>query len=291
MPIRSTLTVKLGKELHTTSGTTELDIDLQLKAGDFLAITGPSGSGKTTLLRLLAGLTSATRGFIKADDTIWLDTQNHICLPPQSRNVGMVFQSYDLFPNMTVRQNLLYARRNRTDSPIVEELIEITDLGQLTERYPAQLSGGQRQRVALARSLVRQPDLLLLDEPFSALDTPLRLRLQAYISDVHHRLGLTTILVSHDRQALYHLSKNIAVLEQGRLRMLSQPPISNPSQHSGLQLRGEVFSIEEDGEGQTVKVLVGHNLIALPVDEPRQFSVGQTVTVQFVDTQPKIVTS
>lgn len=200
-----------------------LRVGQKLAPKQFLAISGPSGGGKTTLLRILAGLARPDRGFLQVGDRVWMDTDKRLFLPPQKRDVGMVFQDYALFPNMTVGKNLHYAL-GRSDNPqVIDELIETMELEQLTDEFPRTLSGGQQQRVALARALVRRPNLLLLDEPLSALDTDLRQRLQNYILRVHHQFGLTTILVSHDYSEINKMADQVWRLENGQVTYAGSP--------------------------------------------------------------------
>lgn len=215
--------IQIRKTLSAAQGPMTLNVEASLERRQFLAITGPSGSGKTTLLRVLAGLTRPDFGFLLVGDRVWLDTRDKTFLPPQKRDVGMVFQDYALFPNMTVGDNLRFALGRREDSRVVDELIDTMELAQLTREYPKTLSGGQRQRVALARALVRRPDLLLLDEPLSALDTDLRQRLQNYILRVHGQFGLTTILVSHDYGEIRKLADQVWRLDNGRITYSGTP--------------------------------------------------------------------
>jgi molybdate transport system ATP-binding protein len=200
-----------------------LDLDLELPAGQLIAVYGPSGSGKTTLLRMLAGLMRPERGWIRFGEETWLDTDRKLMLSAQRRKIGLVFQDYALFPNMSVRQNLSYALEKGQPEADVEELMHIMQLEELAGRYPSRLSGGQQQRVALARALVRKPHLLLLDEPLSALDTRMRLRLQEYILQVHRAYSLTTLLVSHDAQEVLRLADQVVLLEEGKVVKMGDP--------------------------------------------------------------------
>jgi molybdate transport system ATP-binding protein len=193
-----------------------LELAFDLKKGELLALNGPSGSGKTTLLRIIAGLEKRAQGSLWVDGACWQDSDQGLFLAPQKRAIGLVFQNYALFPNMTVWQNLRYALQNAADLPLLEELLELLDLGALAKAWPRQLSGGQQQRVALARAIVRRPKILLLDEPLSALDADLRERLQTYLLDLHQRFELSTILVSHDRQEIRKLADRVIMIEKGK---------------------------------------------------------------------------
>ena len=172
---------------------------------------------------MVAGLMRPDSGFISLGDDVWFNHEKRIDVIPQKRSVGMVFQDYSLFPNMTVRQNLEFALSTGQDRQIVDELLEISGLGNFAGKRPTLLSGGQRQRVALARAMVRMPAILLLDEPLSALDTRMRTTLQDYILDFHRRFNLTIILVSHDLNEVIKMSRRVLVLEGGTISKDCEP--------------------------------------------------------------------
>jgi molybdate transport system ATP-binding protein len=204
----SMINIDIKKPLHGSSGDMMLDITLDIQEGEFLVMTGESGSGKTTLLRILAGLESAD-GNIKISETVW-----NSFVPPQKREIGFVFQDYALFPNMTVEQNLLYVTKDRE---LADHLLDITELTELRDRYPSRLSGGQQQRVGVCRALMNRPKLLLMDEPFSALDIVMRYNLQNSITKLHKEFGTTTIMVSHDANEINKLADRVVVLKQGKV--------------------------------------------------------------------------
>lgn len=192
------------------------DVSLSITRGSFVTLLGPSGSGKTTLLKILAGFEDVSSGDIR------LDGRDITSLKPEKRNFGLVFQGYALFPHMTVFDNIAYPlkvrRKNRDQiASQVKAMLELVHLEKFAQRKPHELSGGQQQRVALARALVFEPDLLLLDEPMSALDKKLRIDLQDQLRDIHHRLGTTFINVTHDQEEAMHMSDGIAVLNHGRV--------------------------------------------------------------------------
>ncbi|PVE24039.1 sulfate ABC transporter ATP-binding protein [Microvirga sp. KLBC 81] len=202
------------------------DIDLTVRPGELLALLGPSGSGKTTLLRIIAGLMEADRG------QVFFGGQDATFLPVQKRQVGFVFQHYALFRHMRVADNIAYGLqvRERANRPPKAEIrrrtAELLDLVQLSgyeSRFPAQLSGGQRQRVALARALAVEPRVLLLDEPFGALDAKVRKDLRAWLRDIHERTGKTTVFVTHDQDEALELADRVAILSQGRLEQVGSP--------------------------------------------------------------------
>ena len=198
------------------------DVSLEVKAGEFFVLLGPSGSGKSTILRLIAGLADADGG------RILLDGRDVSSLPPQRRPVGLVFQNYALFRNMTAAENVEFPRAIRGVAPAErrrrrDELLELVGLTGLGARRPAQLSGGQQQRVALARALAHKPEVLLLDEPFGALDAKIRAELRRTIKEVHQELGVTTIFVTHDQEEAFELGDRIGVMNFGRLLEVGPP--------------------------------------------------------------------
>jgi len=203
--------IEVKKALYGAQGEMDLDVGLEIKEQDFIAISGESGSGKTTLLRILAGLDEA-QGKIEVGGEIWLD--GDYMLPVQKREIGFVFQEYALFPNMCVQENLLYVNK---DKKLSQKLLEMTQLTALAKRFPDTLSGGQKQRVALCRAMMRRPKLLLMDEPFSALDPAMRLKLQDEIALLHKEFETTTILVSHEPSEIYRLSDRVLVLDRGKI--------------------------------------------------------------------------
>lgn len=198
-------------------------IDLDVEKGELVALLGPSGSGKTTLLKIIAGLEWPDTGRLVVDGVDWLQ------LAAQDRRIGFVFQHYALFPHMSVRDNLAFGltvrpRAERLGKAIiaakVEELLQFLQIAQLADRYPSQLSGGQRQRVALGRALAIEPSVLLLDEPFGALDAAIRRDLRRWLRGVHDSTGSTTIFVTHDQEEAFELADRVVVLGEGRIEQI-----------------------------------------------------------------------
>lgn len=201
-------------------------ISLEINTGEFVALLGPSGCGKTTLLRIIAGLESADEG------QIFLEGQDTTSLPVSKRRIGFVFQNYALFPSMTVRDNVSFGLRmipkRQRPSPAqiqsnVDELLALVQLPHLADRYPSQLSGGQRQRVALARALAINPRVLLLDEPFSALDAKVRKELRQWLRNLHQELKITSVFVTHDQEEATKVADRIVVMNQGNIEQMDTP--------------------------------------------------------------------
>jgi putative spermidine/putrescine transport system ATP-binding protein len=197
-------------------------LDLSIGKGEFVSMLGPSGSGKTTLLMMLAGFESPTSGAISVAG------KRIDALPPHKRNMGVVFQNYALFPHMSVAENVAFPLKMRgvSRSDIVERVTKVLDmvqLGAFEGRRPIQLSGGQQQRVALARALVFEPEVVLMDEPLGALDKKLREQMQLDIREIHHRLGLTIVFVTHDQTEALTMSDRIAVFNHGKIEQIGSP--------------------------------------------------------------------
>jgi putative spermidine/putrescine transport system ATP-binding protein len=198
------------------------DFNLGIDKGEFISLLGPSGCGKTTVLRMVAGFETPSTGAIR------IDGHDMVGLRPNRRKIGMVFQAYALFPNLTVAQNVAFGLKvagvNRTDSDArVAEMLALIGLSDLGPRYPFQLSGGQQQRVALARALAPRPQVLLLDEPLSALDAKIRVSLRTEIREIQQRLGITTIFVTHDQEEALSISDRIVVMHQGIADQVGSP--------------------------------------------------------------------
>ena len=223
------MTLELSRLHRRFAGYQALDdVSLSIAPGEFLALLGPSGSGKTTLLRILAGLDYPDSGSVtKAGD-------NFLATPARERRIGMVFQHYALFRHLTVIENIAFGLRVRpwrsrpSRSEIrarVDRLLRRVQLDDMGARYPTQLSGGQRQRVALARALAVEPDILLLDEPFGALDAQVRVTLRRWLRELHEELELTTVFVTHDQEEALELADRVAVMNNGRIEQVAPPDV------------------------------------------------------------------
>lgn len=198
------------------------DLNLSIEKGELVSLLGPSGCGKTTTLRVIAGLIEPN------DGEFLVDNQNLTKVPVHKREFGMVFQSYALFPHLTIKENVAFGlklrkeKKNSIDKK-VKDILEITGLEALSDRYPKQLSGGQRQRVALARALVIEPKLLLLDEPLSNLDAKLRLSMRIEIKRIQSQLGITSVFVTHDQEECFSISDKVAVMNKGVIEQFDTP--------------------------------------------------------------------
>ncbi|RKQ43000.1 molybdate transport system ATP-binding protein [Roseivirga pacifica] len=275
--------LKVRKTLLSHQGKMELDVDLQIGKGDFVVVGGKSGAGKTSLLRMLAGLLNPDSGTIKVADKTWFDKGQKLNLSPQQRQLGFVFQDFALFPNMTVRQNLEYALKKGASTNIIDELIDMMELGELESRKPDTLSGGQKQRVALARSLVQKPKILLLDEPLSALDPEIRAKLQDYLSKIHKAFELTTIMVSHDITEAIKLADRMIELDNGSVTKSGTPAqLFGDAKLSGkFQFTGIVLTIESQDFLNILSLVVGKEVVRVVVDESeaKKLSPGDKVIV------------
>jgi iron(III) transport system ATP-binding protein len=252
-------------------------VSLAIQPGEFVSFVGPSGCGKTTLLRAIAGLDPATSGrIVQAGRDI-------TALPPSQRDFGIVFQSYALFPNMTVSENIGYGLRGpewpkARARERVQELVALIGLGEHALKYPAQMSGGQQQRVALARALAAEPGLLLLDEPLSALDAIVRLHLRSEIRALQRRLGVTTIMVTHDQEEAMSVSDRLVVMSKGRIEQVGPPDEVYRRPASGFVASFIGRSTAFDGVVEAGGVVRAKG-VAFPVDRAAGMTPGTDVRV------------
>lgn len=248
-----------------------------IKTGELIGLSGPSGAGKSTFLRLLAGLEKAEQGQLIVGDTVWFDSQKKIFLPPQMRQIGIVFQDYALFPHMTVKEQIIYATHQQ-DSKWIDELITLTGLDELIHRYPYELSGGQKQRTALARALAKKPKLLLLDEPLSAIDHDARMQLQILLQHLHKEYLTYTLLVSHNIAELLFLSHRIFKCEKGKITasgIPSQVLLSNITQH----LSAKILEKRYINHDWVLTLLIGQTIFNIKAsqEEVAHFTEGETI--------------
>ena len=271
------ITIDVAKKLQSSASTTMLDVTLQIEQGSFVAVAGESGSGKTTLLRILAGL-EKSKGNIKVGGEIW--QSERFFLPVQRRRIGFVFQNYALFENMNVEQNLLYVSKDRE---LARHLLELTGLTSLAKRYPNSLSGGQKQRVALCRAFMRRPKLLLLDEPLSALDPQMRLKLQQDIMRLHKEFGTTSIMVSHDPSEIYRLASHVYMLQNGRIVQEGSPKevLLKMQGSQKFSFEGEILDIFKADVIHIAVVTIGQQIVEVVLGsmEAERLRIGQKVAV------------
>ncbi len=258
------ISLKINKTLCGAKGEMNLEVDLKIKQGEFLAISGESGAGKSTLLRILAGLE-------EAEGDVIVNGQNWRNFPVQKRQIGFVFQDFGLFENMSVEQNLLFVAKDRA---LAKELLEITQLRELKNRKPNTLSGGQKQRLALARAFMSRPKILLLDEPLSALNHKMRVELQKEIVKLHKRFGCTTLMVSHDASDIYRMASYVIVMELGKI--IKEGTAKDVFSTNSSYLSGEILEVQKD----IVVVLVGQQLVELKISNNKQFSVGDHIELE-----------
>lgn len=250
------------------------NVSLEIPKGSLVALLGPSGSGKSTLLRMIAGLETPDQG------NIWLTGENATNRPVQERGIGFVFQHYALFKHMTIRQNIAFGLEirkmpSKRVRERVDELLDLVQLKGLGERYPAQLSGGQRQRIALARALAVQPQVLLLDEPFGALDAKVRKELRAWLRHLHEEVHITSVFVTHDQEEAMEVADTIVVMNQGRIEQIGSPAevYDHPKTPFVMSFLGPVNVLNAN----TTMATFSSNSGTSGYSEPRNFYSGQQV--------------
>ncbi len=260
------LIATIQKELNTASGPMLLDAQFTINKGEMVALYGPSGSGKSTILRILAGLTKPSKGKITLENELLSCTKTRLFQKPQNRPIGFMFQDYALFPNMTLRENIEFAQPKRNKNEL-DYLLELFDLGALQHHKPLQLSGGQRQRLALARTLAKKPQLLLLDEPLSAVDPTIRHRLQDELLTLQKSQALTTLLVTHDLPEVFRMAQRVLILESGKIQKTGSPfDVFGDARISGkVQLMAEVVAVEIEDVIVILTVLAGNTPMKVAV--------------------------
>lgn len=260
--------INIYKELDGSHGGNNLHIDLNIATGSLVALTGGSGEGKTSLLRMIAGLLRPDEGCIKVDGKYWFHSAQWIDLPARKRKVGFVFQDYALFPHLSVMKNISFAEADNGD--LARELVECFGLAALQHTKPQQLSGGQKQRVAIARAIAMKPSILLLDEPTNALDADMRGQVLAHVQAFHKRLGLTTIMVSHEVREVQKIATEMYEMKNRFLNKLSLD--------TRLHL-GEVLSVND--HNRTAMLQVGDRTIPIPIapEQLGRIQKGQKLTL------------
>nr|KJR72442.1 MAG: sugar ABC transporter ATP-binding protein [Vulcanisaeta sp. AZ3] len=257
------------------------NVSLTVERGSRFGVLGPSGAGKTTLMRIIAGLDVPTSGEVLFDDTI-VAANGKLIIPPEDRRIGMVFQTWALYPNLTAFENIAFPLTNMKLSKDeikkrVHEIAEILDISHVLNHYPRELSGGQQQRVALARALVKEPSLLLLDEPFSNLDARIRDSARALVKDIQERLGVTLLIVSHDPADIFSIADNVGVLVKGKLVQVGKPDdvYNNPVSAEAARLIGEINELE----GKVTDEFIAVDNLKFPLIGEYSEYKGEKVTV------------
>lgn len=280
------------KTLQTAKGKMPLEVSFEIEKGKLVCIYGNSGVGKTTILRILSGLAESEKSLITVDGEVWDDSEKKIHLPIQKRSIGFVFQDFALFPNLTVKENLMFALQKNENLKSIDELLEIMEINELQNSYPHSLSGGQKQRVALARAIVRKPKILLLDEPLSALDDEMRFKLQDYILKIHHRYQLTTLLISHHLPEIFKLSNLVLAIDNGQIIKKGTPNevFSSENSSNEFKITGEIVAIQKSDLVYIVSILVGNQIVKIIATqaEINTFSIGQKVLVSTTVFNPSI---
>ncbi|EAL1719941.1 sulfate/molybdate ABC transporter ATP-binding protein [Campylobacter coli] len=264
--------------INTAKGKKQLELNTCLKANEITAIFGESGAGKTTLLKIIAGLIKPEFGRIEVGDELWFDTQKNVNLAIQKRKIGFVFQDYALFPNMSVKENISYAATSKQKA---EELLSLMNLENLAKIYPKNLSGGQAQRVALARALAREPQILLLDEPLSALDFKMRSFLQDELVKILQHFKITTLLVSHDLAEIYKLSHRILELSDGKIiKDARTNEFFTPSNLSAkLRLSATLLEMKKSDILVVLTLLLNQDIIKITLSEEEFLKAYQDVKI------------
>lgn len=273
----------VDKKLKSATGDMQLSVKTTIEKGNLVVLYGKSGAGKTTILNILAGLINPDSGKIVVNNELWVDTSKKIYLKPQKRKVGYVFQDYALFPNMTVRENLEFALKKGDNYKVINNLIDIVELGELQNRKPLTLSGGQKQRVALARALVQKPSILLLDEPLSALDTEMRFKLQQHIINLHKEFGLTTLLISHDVSEVLRMADSVIELDEGKIiKTGNANSIFNYKDlNAKFQLSGTLINCVREDFIYILTIQIGKDLVKIVADETEgaQLKIGDKLLI------------
>ncbi len=266
--------ISIFHQFSTLQGIQKIEANLNLNLGDFVSISGVSGSGKTTFLKILSGLIQPMNGNIRFGDQPWLDTQKRFLLSPKYRKIGMVFQDYALFPNMNVLDNIKFAAGQSFNENFLRDIIDALGLENFLTRFTYQLSGGQQQRVAIARAIISKPQVLLMDEPFSALDETLKKSVLSFIYDLHQKYFFTTLVVNHQISEINAFSNQFLKFEGEKLVAYL------PKMEYGFMVEGiilakkmvdlEIYQVSVSYQGHTFE-------IPFPAKEAGKLQVGDTL--------------
>ncbi len=270
--------IDINHPINTAKGRLDLNFKKDIESGKITALFGESGAGKTTLLKIIAGLIKPKLGHIEVDNELWFDSSKNFSLALQKRKIGFVFQDYALFPNMNVKENIAYATSSKAK---VSELLALMGLENLAKIYPKHLSGGQAQRVALARALAREPKILLLDEPLSALDFKMRANLQDELVKILEYFKISTLLVSHDLAEIYKLSHRILELKNGKI--IKDFPKNEFFTHSSisakLRLSATLLEIKKSDILVVLTLLLNQDIIKITLSEEEFLKAYQDIKI------------
>jgi len=275
---------QIKKLLKGPQGPMNLLFNNHLSNGEIIGLYGPSGSGKTSILRMIAGLMKPDEGNITVQEETWFDQKQRINKAIQKRNVGFIFQDYALFPHLNVLQNITYGFSKSENQNRIQQLIALTGLSELTSQYPATLSGGQQQRVALCRALAPNPNLILLDEPLSALDPNTRRNLQMGFKELHRQFGFSAIMVSHDISELLRVCDRLIHIENGEI--VSDKTIheyASQSEDAKISTYAEVIQINQSDDQSNIIVLLGNESYTLPMSNEniKDLQLGSMIPFHF----------
>ncbi len=274
--------INVKKKLLGQGGEFVFECNISSDEIGIISIFGPSGSGKSTLLKMIAGLEKADDGNIKINGQEWFDKSGGVDIKPQKRKVGFVFQEYTLFPNMNVLENIMFAQDNKSMKK-ADELLELTELTELSKAYPHTLSGGQKQRVAIARAIAREPEILLLDEPFSALDTTVKRKMHEEVLRLKSSLKMPILFVSHDKEEVFRLSDKVAAVNNGKILSLKAPSeaLFDSKLSSKFAFYGTILQIKKIDIAYMAYISVGGQIVQvlLTSDDASRLSVGDEVQV------------
>lgn len=283
--------ILIEKRLYGSDGEFDLNLHLEIPLGKFVCIFGKSGAGKSTILRILSGLCSPDRGKIVIGDKVFFDSAKKINIPTQERKIGFVFQDYALFPHLNVYKNIIFAHKG--DKNRVDEVISLMELESFCDKKISTLSGGQMQRVALARALVSSPEVLLLDEPLSAIDRQMRYKLQEELKNLSNHFNISSFLVSHDLGEVFRLSDYVAELKDGKITKFGTPQevFLNQNLSAKMQMSGEILNISRGDVICIADILIGNSIVKITLEpsEAKRFKIGDNVAVIAKGFSPSIV--
>lgn len=283
--------ILIEKWLYGSDGEFDLNLNLEIPLGKFVCIFGKSGAGKSTILRMLSGLCSPDRGKIIIGDKVFFDSAKNINVPTQERKIGFVFQDYALFPHLNVYKNIIFAHKG--DKNRIDEVISLMELESFCDKKISTLSGGQAQRVALARALVSSPEVLLLDEPLSAIDRQMRYKLQEELKNLSNHFNISTFLVSHDLGEVFRLSDYVAELKDGKITKFGTPQevFLNQNLSAKMQMNGEILNISRGDVICIADILIGNSIVKITLEpsEAKCFKIGDNVALIAKAFSPSIV--